>query len=235
MNNIFHKYIGLIKDYVFPVYCLGCECEGTWLCVKCFSKIDLSGVLCCPVCHLETVGGVCCTGCAHKSILKSQIAITTYTEESLIGKLITALKYQYAEDVKVVFESLIEEFIKRQSNIFSKIDLIVAVPLHKKRFVERGYNQAEIIADILTKKINIPMAKILIRDRATRQQAKLKREERLKNLQDAFCLVGSMDIKDKKILLVDDVYTTGSTIGECAKILKDAGAFEVAGFTVARG
>jgi competence protein ComFC len=228
-------YIKVAKDYIFPVFCFGCNKEGVWLCDYCQQKIDLTGVFCCPVCHKDTVEGICCEGCKAKSFLDSHIATTPYQEESLVGKLIAALKYQYAEDVKSVFEIIVKEFVEGQKGAFLPYDWIVPVPLHKKRFAERGYNQAEIIAQILTELLDLPLHIILKRHKATKQQAKLKREERLLNLKDAFCLVDDVNVWDKNILLVDDVYTTGSTIGECAKVLKSAGASEVRGFSVARG
>jgi len=229
------KYINLAKDYIFPVFCLGCGEEVVWLCEDCQKKIDASGIWCCPVCHHETSIGVCCGPCQKESFLDAHLAIAPYQEESLIGKLIAALKYQYAEEVKVVFASLIKKFVSDHSDVFQSIDIIIPVPLHKKRFAERGYNQAEIIAMIAGKELNLPILNALERHRPTKQQAKLKREERLVNLKDAFILKPNADVGGKKILLVDDVFTTGSTMQECAGVLKKAGAVQVKGFSAARG
>lgn len=228
-------FIKKSKDYIFPVYCLGCEKEGVWLCDMCLKRIDRGGIFCCPVCHADTSGGKCCERCQDKSILYSQISIVPYLEDSLMGNLIAALKYQYAEDVKSAIKKTIEQFMDSHQSIFESVDYVVPIPLHKKRFAERGYNQAELIADIVADKLGIPMKKVLLRKRATKQQAKLKRDERLSNLKNAFELVEGEEVAGKKILLVDDVYTTGSTMGECAKVIKNNGCHTVVGFSVARG
>lgn len=226
------EVLKIIKDYIFPVYCLGCREEGEWLCEKCFYKIDITGVFCCPTCHKDTKIGEYCYGCNNNLPLGSSFAITTYKEEGLIGKVIQTLKYSHAEDVLSAVEKLISSFVKQNQDLFSSIDLVVPVPLHKKRFVERGFNQAKLIAEIVAREIGEPCREIITRNRYTLQQAKLGREGRLKNVKNAF------EIKEEiptNILLVDDVFTTGTTLQECAKALKGGGAEKVIGFTVARG
>lgn len=224
-----------IKDYVFPVHCLGCEEEGIWLCSNCKKKIDITGCFYCPICHKQSDLGKCCEECKQESSLDSHIAISKYDENNLIGKVIQTLKYSYAEDVSKAIEDIIKDFLNTNYNIFSNIDLIVPVPLHKKRYVQRGFNQSDIIANLVFKNLDKKKENILERIRHTGQQAKLKREERLKNLSGAFKLKNNIDLKNKNILLVDDVFTTGSTLQECAKVLKDSGVSRVVGFSVARG
>ncbi|MBT4121024.1 MAG: ComF family protein [Candidatus Magasanikbacteria bacterium] len=226
------EVLNLIKDYIFPVYCLGCREEGEWLCEKCFHKIDITGVFCCPACHKNTQVGDYCMGCNENLSLDSIFAITAYKEEGLIGKVIQTLKYSYAEDVLSAIEELVSSFIKQNKGLFSKIDLVVPVPLHKKRFVERGFNQAKLIAEVVAHEIEKPCREIVTRNRHTLQQAKLGREDRLKNVSSAFFVQGGLN---ENILLIDDVFTTGTTLQECAKALKEGGAKKVIGFTVARG
>lgn len=226
-------FINFGKDFIFPVFCLSCKKEGEWLCSKCSAEVDLSGVFFCPQCHKETEFGCCCPECLNKSFLFSHFAITPYREGEIISKLIHTLKYNFAEDVKVVFEQIIDEFVSQKKNLFANIDLIIPVPLHKKRFAERGFNQAEIIAIILSQATNLPLSLLLKRSRYTKKQAKLKRVERLENLKNAFVIEG--DIQNKNILLVDDVFTTGATTQACAEALLLSGAKEVKGFSVARG
>src|SRR3990167_199576 len=103
MNFAFEKIITIAKDCVFPVFCLGCELEGVWLCDTCHRKIDTHGVFGCPVCHRFTGTGATCSSCGGKSALDGHIAVARYEEHSLVGRLIAALKYQYAEDVSSVF------------------------------------------------------------------------------------------------------------------------------------
>jgi ComF family protein len=221
-----------IKDYFFPIYCLGCNKEGEWVCDNCLVNIDTAGVWRCPVCNNFTFTGERCGRCEYKGQLMLVVAVSEYEEENLVGKLIKIIKYQYAEEAVLVIEKMISNFIKNHQDFFENIKTIVPVPLHSRRYAERGFNQAELIAKALSKKINIPMEKFLKRTRYTRQQVGLSREERQQNLQDAFVVEG---VVCGPILLVDDVYTTGSTMQECAKVLRQAGVKEVGGFVVARG
>jgi ComF family protein len=117
---------------------------------------------------------------------------------------------------------------------FANVDMIVPVPLHWKRFYQRGYNQSELLAIMLGRKIHKPCRKVLKRIRPTTRQATLSREERLKNLKNAFAVPHPEKVKDQKILLVDDVLTTGATLHACAETLLTAGAASVVVFTIAR-
>ena len=111
------------------------------------------------------------------------------------------------------------------------VDAIVPVPIHRSRRRKRGFNQAEILAEILGKKLGIPVEpELLKRNRKTVPQKELSPSERLKNLTGAF-LAESLPDDKKRILLVDDIYTTGSTLEACARVLKNAGA-EVVYFVV---
>jgi ComF family protein len=118
---------------------------------------------------------------------------------------------------------------------FEDIDAIVPVPLHPRRHAERGFNQAELIAHIAADFIGKPVATTLRRTRYTENQAKLPKEEREKNIAGAFARHRGADAAGKRVLLVDDVYTTGATMQECARVLKAAGAISVSGFAVAHG
>ncbi len=107
-------------------------------------------------------------------------------------------------------------------------DVIVPVPLHKSRQKHRGYNQAELMAEQIAKTLKIPCEKnLLIKSVATNSQSMLKRTERLLNLEDAFMAVSDGLIAHKNILLIDDIVTTGSTVNQCCKALKRAGAEKV--------
>ena len=117
---------------------------------------------------------------------------------------------------------------------FANIDMLVPVPLHYTRLMRRSYNQAELLAIMLGKHLNKPCCKVLKRIRPTIRQATLSREERLKNLRGAFAAKYPEKIAGKKILLVDDVLTTGSTLHACAEILLKNGAEYVTVFTAAR-
>ena len=114
-------------------------------------------------------------------------------------------------------------------------DLLVPVPLHKKRLQERGYNQSALLAEALAKQTGIPWQECMQRVRNTPHQTGMNREQRLKNLDGAFIVKPGADIRGKRIILVDDVFTTGTTIRQCAGILHKAGAAEILGATLASG
>lgn len=224
-----------IKNYLFPIFCLGCNQEGKWICTSCFEKLDLAGVYCCPICHRTTPGGVCCDDCRPQSFLRAEVALSPYEEGSVVGKLIYTLKYQYAEDVLSTFSRLLSFFLTTPPSWLGRMDTIVPVPLHAKRQAERGFNQSVLLADLLGALLSLPVSHILIRSRATGQQAKLNKEERQSNVSGAFALLPGVAVAGQRFLLVDDIYTTGSTMQECAGVLAGAGASYVAGFTIARG
>lgn len=116
------------------------------------------------------------------------------------------------------------------------IDMVISVPLSRKRHVERGYNQAKLIAGALSRELKVPeCSAVLKRVKNTQSQRLLTGKERHENVRDAFELVDSDIVEGKTIILVDDIYTTGSTVGECARILKEYGAEKVLAGVIASG
>ncbi len=116
-----------------------------------------------------------------------------------------------------------------------RFDLLVPVPLHPARQRERGFNQAELLALELRRECGVPLGKVLQRTRYTTTQTQFDRSERMENLRGAFRLRRGCNVQDLRMLLVDDVLTTGSTLSECASVLKKAGALSVHAATAARG
>jgi len=115
------------------------------------------------------------------------------------------------------------------------LDMAMPVPLHKKRLRLRGFNQALLLAHGVSLRFRIPLNyDNLVRTRYTRPQVELSGRERAENVRGAFDLIRSAEVCEKKILLIDDVFTTGATMNECAKVLKDAGAGSVTVLTLAR-
>ena len=115
-----------------------------------------------------------------------------------------------------------------------QFDIIVPVPLHPTRQRERGFNQAGLLAELLSARISIPCKSMLERVRYTTTQTALDRAERMENLHNAFRLRKNADVRGLQVLLIDDVLTTGSTLSECARVLKRAGATSVYAATAAR-
>lgn len=234
MRRGFTTISDTMKEYIFPLFCLSCDQEGEWVCASCFEHhFSFCGVFYCPICHVETTDGeVCGTQCREKSFLSQHTALLPYAENALIARLLHSLKYQYAESTISLFARIIEQWTKTTEK-FSAIDCITPVPLHKKRYAERGFNQAEILARMLASQTGILFFDGAKRVKETAQQATLSKQEREKNVGEAF--VALPGVAGKVVLLVDDVFTTGSTMQECAAALKKAGAREVRGFSIARG
>jgi ComF family protein len=116
-----------------------------------------------------------------------------------------------------------------------EVDGLVAVPLHVRRVQQRGFNQAALLAAFLAKRLKLPVRNdVLGRVRWTEPQTRLNREDRLKNVADAFQVRDEATVQNRTLLLIDDVLTTGSTVAACAHALKDAGALRVYVLTVAR-
>ncbi len=118
---------------------------------------------------------------------------------------------------------------------FSSYDLLIPVPLHRSRLRQRGFNQTVILGNILKKKYHLPLhTNILQRTAHTLPQVTLPVKARKVNMRNAFKVKESQSVEGKTILLLDDVYTTGATMNECARILKKSGASRVDGFVIAR-
>ena len=216
---VFSSILKWLKDSLFPIFCLSCKKEGDWVCASCRQDIRIEGFF-----------------SKDMDALDSHTAIFSYMEDELIARLIKTHKYHFAEDIVAVWQEYISEFMGSSgAEYFDEIAVIVPVPLHRRRFAERGFNQAEQIAECLGVCLGKPVENLLRRTRYTEKQAGLKREARLKNVQSAFAISKSIyEVKNKSVLLVDDVFTTGSTMQECARVLRKNGAEHVVGFSLAR-
>lgn len=156
--------------------------------------------------------------------------------------MIIKFKYDpYLTGIKKVLSDLFYEGIIQKEEFHKILNpkkaILVPIPLYHARERKRGYNHAHILAQELSRKLNLPIIKVLKRIRNTKTQVDLGKEERKKNLKDAFEIDSKLvsQIKGKQIFLVDDIFTTGSTLLETAKVLKKNGAESVWGLTLARG
>lgn len=126
--------------------------------------------------------------------------------------------------------------MKKYVELFGSYDIIGPVPIHKKRMVERGYNQSELIAREIAKNIdNLRYEKILRKTKNNKRQSELKKEDRLENVKNVYEIQNKQIIQGKRIILFDDIYTTGSTLNECSKVLKENGAKEILIIALASG
>jgi len=150
--------------------------------------------------------------------------------------LIHLLKYDNVLPAAPVLGAKLAEAITQLQTTGDAPPLLVPVPLHKSKRRERGFNQAELIVRAAVKSLPKPLevVQVLKRQRPTHSQVGLTREERIANLRDAFRVVAPERVKGRTVIVVDDVMTTGTTVSECARVLKKAGAKRVWAATVAR-
>ncbi len=237
MEGKSEKIKKFILDVFFPKFCLVCGKEGSYLCDDCFSLIDVSERQYCPFCSPAKIvlDGKTCSYHRRTKKLNGLYSATSY-DNFIIKKLIHQLKYSYVKEIADPLSKIIIVHLANINKLENFSDFILlAVPLHKRKLKRRGFNQSEEIAKRLSEIIKIPYLKnVLIKIKETPAQANLKKEEREKNLESAFSCQNKELISGKKILLVDDVFTTGSTMEECAKTLKNCQAKEVWGLVVAR-
>lgn len=142
---------------------------------------------------------------------------------------------QYKFDEKSYLYKFFAEIMLNNCNLIDTCDIILAVPIHKKRFIKRGYNQSELIARYLAKKLNTEYSnKVLIKVFNNKPQSTLNKTSRQANVLGMYKVINSQKIQNKNILLIDDIFTTGCTLNECAKVLKFNGAKSIAVLTVAK-
>lgn len=166
-----------------------------------------------------------CYDCSRrKHVYDKGIGLFSYSDE--LKKSIYRFKYNNKREYAKFYG---EEMVRHLGDIINEwdADMIIPVPLHKSRLIERGYNQAELIAKELSKGVGIPVKKdVLVRNKKTKPQKWLNEKERKDNIEKAFTIRKNI-VKLKKVVLVDDIYTTGSTVDSCARELKDKGAEKV--------
>jgi ComF family protein len=230
-----------VADVLFPVFCVECGVEGEWWCEKCRRKIKINPI---------TQGA--------DGPLDGLTAFFNYSEGTPLAKLIHEYKYSFARDMESLWERLLNQaqdvfpafapasakgyggHSKAMAGEAGMTVSIIPIPLHPLRQRERGFNQAEIFAKIILNKfkkcgINARLENTkFIRVRHTRQQAKLSKAEREENISGAFAWNDMMQKAPENIIIIDDVYTTGATMQECAKVLKQNGAKKVYGFALAK-
>lgn len=231
--------LNFILDFFYPRFCLFCRKEGSYPCPDCFSKIKTFESPTCPYCQYRSFDGKICKN--HKKYLDGFIAASPYQQEFLV-KLIDALKYNFIKEISDILALLILKFLNENKEIeFFKNNydfVLIPIPLHKKRLHWRGFNQAEEIAKKISPLIKVPIKNnVIFKKKKTKPQVGLAKKERKENIKDAFSIEKNKLklILTKKIILIDDVATTLSTLEEAAKLLKKNKIKEVWGLTVAHG
>lgn len=234
---------------IYPRACYGCETsiaeqEG-WLCEDCLNQLHPITPPLCEVCGQPFSGdltaGFQCSNCADR-YLQFDFARAGYQSKDLARVLVHRFKYNGHFYLADLLGEMLNETLDDPRIADSDEDaewVLVPVPLHSRRMREREFNQAEELCREIARLRGLKMVNALRRTRYTRRQAMLERSERLTNLRGAFSISPKIrerdSIAEKRVLLVDDVLTTGATASECAQMLSDAGALKVVVITVVRG
>lgn len=240
------NYSEFLTDLFFPKFCLGCQKEGTFLCNDCRELLEIGEFDYClcnkPLRILPGQKNGKCQACQAKKL--SGIYFALSYKNILAKRLIRQFKYEpYLKDLKSTLAGiLIEHFVKTKKNTDEiwENSILIPAPIDSKKLKIRGYNQSEELAEELSKTLKVPVVSdILIKIKKTAPQMELSKQERENNLIGAFSINNRatsdvVQLHNKKVFLVDDVYTTGSTMEECAKILKEAGAKQVWGISLSR-
>lgn len=239
------KLISVCVQTIYPRKCVMCQAvmsidrnnakmglQGE-VCKKCKGKIKYISSLTCLKCgrEIDREEDEYCTDCRKKYHIFDK-GISLFKYDDMLKESIYRFKYQ---GMKIYGSYYAKELAGRFANEISSwnADAVIAVPIHKSRLRKRGYNQAQIIAKELVKNINSGIEKkliiddnLLVRTKKTVPQKELDVWQRKKNIENAF-KVSENVVEYKKVILVDDIYTTGCTIDECARVLKEAGVLEV--------
>lgn len=244
MIDFISDFCRLIINAVLPPRCIKCGkilSERNSLCAECFNKIRFIGAPMCACCGRpfdnemaqeagkKQICGACLAQKRPLFALKRFAFIYDDDSKNLI------LGFKFAD--KTSYATVLGDMLWRAGRDIwdDEPDLIIPVPIHRQRLLERRYNQSALLARHLAKKTNIDADYFsLQRVRYTIPQVQLSGAARRNNLKQAFAVIKPQNIKGRKIVLIDDVETTGSTLAECAKVLKKAGAQKVYALTLAR-
>jgi predicted amidophosphoribosyltransferase len=233
MEGFVRRLAVRVLDLVFPRFCLRCGAEGTAWCAGCAASfVPVPPVARCPFCGADGSWRACAS-CRGETYLDGLVAAASYGNAT-VREALTSWKYHGDPETGRVVDLWIRQAAAARGTWPLPSGATVAhVPLHASRRRHRGFDQAEEVARSFAAALGLPSAVLLARETATESQAKRSAAERLVgDLDGAFVAVGSVP---RKVILCDDVCTSGATMDAAAKALKEAGAETVWGFAVARG
>lgn len=225
------KLKGVALDFLFPPYCIGCGKEGAFICQSCRRSLPRITPPICPRCGRPQSSGALCPDCVGWQAAIDGIR-SPFRFEGDMREAIHKLKYQNLRVLSVPLAEMLQEYLVANP---LDVEVLVPVPLHRKRLRERGYNQSRLLAKELGKLMDIPVIDdVLVRQRHTLPQARTATvEERKLNIADSFACRDNR-LRDRQVLLLDDVATSGATLDACAAVLKANGATSVWGLVMAR-
>jgi ComF family protein len=234
-----------VVSVIFPAGCRICEklladARRIPVCEECLSSFERVSELACEICGRPLPGLTrkegeqqLCPACHDKTYAFDRARSLAIYQGPLV-QAILLLKFEQIEPLGEWFAERLAE-LARSGGVTLQADVVVPVPLHRERERERGYNQAALISKPLAKRLRLPhKAVLLMRTRARPDKRILSLEERWESVRGAFATRPGSQVDNLRVLLIDDVLTTGATLDACARALLDAGAKSVVGLTVAR-
>ena len=238
------SFIKDIINFILPPRCYMCEKvldEDKGICDECISKIEFLNKTVCykcgaPLFEQESNENkkILCGNCLrHKNKIMFRMIRSAFLYDEFSKKLILDFKFYDKTDLAPFLAKML--YVVGKDVFAEGIDIIIPVPLHYTRLLKRRYNQSSLLAKELGNITNIEVDyKNLIKRKKTKAQVECNVNERLINLKDAFSLKYPEKLKGKKVLLIDDVLTTGSTLNECAKAIKSAKPKSIYSLTLSR-
>lgn len=220
-----------LLNLLFPPRCISCKSFGNWICDKCVAEIVTVSPIC-SGCGKLSENFVTCDNCRNRFGVKRLIVFSHWREP--MKSIVYGFKYK---KLKVLSEKLGVWLAERLvQNSDSNAIILVPVPLHPFRLLTRGFNQAELLGKQIEKSLGIKLAPALKRIKATTPQFGLTKNLRRGNMENAFAFNAHYHdvINNRIVVLIDDIVATGSTIRECANMLKQNGAKEVWALVLAK-
>lgn len=219
-----------LLDLLFPPRCVGCRRPGVWICATCLEQTGRTDGLFCTRCGQALSGPGPCRRCRVQGGILTRVG-APFLFEGVVQRAVHELKYRGRRVLAEPLGDQLAAYVQAHSWPHAAI---VPVPLHPRRERDRGYNQAALLARVLSDRLQWPLLEgALVRQRDTRPQVGLDRTARLENVQGAF-LWRPGQPPPRRTVLLDDVYTTGATMEACAEALRASGTEEVCGLALAR-
>ena len=234
-TRMFTEFKEYCLDFLYPRRCAICgqiaSPKGNLVCVQCAPRLRPIEEPKCKCCGkaIENMEQEYCSDCKKRTYY-FEYGFALWNYDKVMRKSIADFKYHHRREYAEFYG---EQFVEKygQQLLALQLDAIIPVPVHWTRYIERGYNQAQVVAEQIGSRTGIPvLGDVLLRKKRTVAQKNLNDKERFRNLEHAFSVTDKWKNSGeilKRVLLIDDIYTTGSTLSMCAKVLRQAGITEV--------
>ena len=221
-----NKFIKTFLDWLYPRKCPVCagilSADNKDICPECFGKLKLVGDDVCESCGAALGLSGICFNCQQDFSFESNIAFFEYNET--MREIIHSIKYNKKAHKMVTLAAIMSDYAGAKLDNYRDFDMIIPVPLHKKRLRKRGFNQADILGEKIAALTGISFEPdICTRKVDTAPQSLIESGGRRKNVEGIFDLKPNIDLKGKKIIVVDDIFTSGSTLNSMSNMLKEVG------------